>query len=492
MQLGISNKTISKRKKESALIMRKQTKLVAVLSATALLAIGAAMTSFAASGWTDEGGQWAYYDKDGDMVTDEWKKSADGNWYYLDSDGYMLTDGWVDSTYYVDEDGKLVTNQWLKTYEDDGEEGPDADGDENWFYFGSAGSIVTDGWKKINDAWYLFDTDGAMKYGWHYDDDGKIFYLGDEDDGAMKSGWLKLVPGEEGDVSEQDAPNDESKWFNFKSNGQARKDDLVKINGSKYLFDEDGIMKSGWQTVVNDKVASDSDVIEEYKYFGESNDGSMATGWVELDENPLDDGDEDMHWYHFNSTGVPKSLNDGSTIMARMSKINSKYYLFDAEGRMQDGLVGLTVGSDSDAAVSVYLTKDGDMKTGKVTGVVEDDDEKYTYYFITSGSNKGAGYTGIKDGYIYVNGKLVTAEEDSDYQVFDVSEYSDAFGEPTYVVSEKGKVVTTSSTSGKNVKVDGEYKYTVTKDGNVYKYDTKVAATPDGNIVAPDYPTTIK
>ncbi|WP_207747136.1 hypothetical protein, partial [[Clostridium] symbiosum] len=37
MQLGIS-KNISKRKKESALIMRKQTKLVAVLSAAALLA----------------------------------------------------------------------------------------------------------------------------------------------------------------------------------------------------------------------------------------------------------------------------------------------------------------------------------------------------------------------------------------------------------------------------------------------------------------------
>lgn len=36
--------------------MRKQTKLVAVLSTAALLAIGASMTSFAAAGWAEEDG----------------------------------------------------------------------------------------------------------------------------------------------------------------------------------------------------------------------------------------------------------------------------------------------------------------------------------------------------------------------------------------------------------------------------------------------------
>ena len=44
-----------KKKKESAFIMRKQTKLVAVLSAAALLAIGASMTSFAATPHWDQG-----------------------------------------------------------------------------------------------------------------------------------------------------------------------------------------------------------------------------------------------------------------------------------------------------------------------------------------------------------------------------------------------------------------------------------------------------
>lgn len=54
--------------------MRKQTKLVAVLSAASLLAIGASMTSFA-KGWTEENGEWVYLDSDGE-ITREWKKSG--------------------------------------------------------------------------------------------------------------------------------------------------------------------------------------------------------------------------------------------------------------------------------------------------------------------------------------------------------------------------------------------------------------------------------
>ena len=53
--------------------MRKQTKLVAVLSTAALLAIGASMTSFAAQGWAEEDGTWVYYDKNGDKVNETWK-----------------------------------------------------------------------------------------------------------------------------------------------------------------------------------------------------------------------------------------------------------------------------------------------------------------------------------------------------------------------------------------------------------------------------------
>ena len=50
--------------------MKKQTKLVAVLSTASLLAIGASMTSFAATGWAEEDGTWVYYERDGERSAD--------------------------------------------------------------------------------------------------------------------------------------------------------------------------------------------------------------------------------------------------------------------------------------------------------------------------------------------------------------------------------------------------------------------------------------
>ena len=62
MQLGISKK-FQKEKKESALIMRKQTKIAAVVSAAALLALGASITSFAAAK-----GTWMMVQNRGEVV----------------------------------------------------------------------------------------------------------------------------------------------------------------------------------------------------------------------------------------------------------------------------------------------------------------------------------------------------------------------------------------------------------------------------------------
>ena len=79
--------------------MRKQTKLVAVLSTAALLAIGASMTSFAATGWVEEDGTWVYYNRDEERATEEWKKSGD-NWFWLDDNGEMAVDQLIE-----DDDG---------------------------------------------------------------------------------------------------------------------------------------------------------------------------------------------------------------------------------------------------------------------------------------------------------------------------------------------------------------------------------------------------
>ena len=143
--------------------MRKQTKLVAVLSTAALLAIGASMTSFAATGWAEEDGTWVYYNRDGERATDQWKKSGN-NWYWLDSDGEMAIDQLIedgDNYYYVDINGVMAANQWVAIDNEDA--GQDDEPDHYWYYFQANGKALTQGdndkvsLKTVNGKKYAFD-----------------------------------------------------------------------------------------------------------------------------------------------------------------------------------------------------------------------------------------------------------------------------------------------------------------------------------------------
>ena len=228
--------------------MRKQTKLVAVLSAAALLAMGASMTSFAAGWEKDDAGVWHYYDSDDEMVTGEWKKDG-GKWFHLDDEGDMETNTWVDDDYYVAEDGHMLTNEWKKTVSDDDQDDPDEDG-ESWYYFGSKGKKTTSDDKKINGKTYFFDEDGKMQYGWYADSNNNVYYLGEEDDGARtNSSWLWLAAPDSEDDDEKDAadavshdsqnddPCDEEGWYWFGSDGKMYKDAAKKkINGNPASF----------------------------------------------------------------------------------------------------------------------------------------------------------------------------------------------------------------------------------------------------------------
>ena len=250
--------------------MRKQTKLVAVLSAAALLAVGASMTSFA--GWEkDEDGIWHYYDSDDEMVTDEWRKDG-SKWFYLDEDGNMLTDAWVDDEYYVGADGAMVKNDWVKTTADEDVSDPEDDGD-NWYYFGSNGKKVEDDSKKINGKTYYFNEDGEMRYGW-YEDNGDVFYLGGEDEGwRAESQWLWLALPDEDEV-DRNGVNfcdddsacsvhcDEEGWYYFGSNGKMYKEAAKKkVNGKYYFFNAHGQMLYEWINNQKYRVSSSSDLV---------------------------------------------------------------------------------------------------------------------------------------------------------------------------------------------------------------------------------------
>ena len=381
--------------------MKKQTKLVAVLSTAALLAIGASMTSFAATGWAEEDGTWVYYDRDGERATDSWKKSGN-NWYYLDSDGEMAIDQLIedgDNYYYVDINGVMASNQWVAIENEDA--GEDDEPEHYWYYFQANGKALTNGenskvaLKTINGKKYAFDDEGKMLYGWVDEDtaervddvDGDGFkegdyYFGGEDDGVMTTGWLQMdITYDEATDDYEIAPvfnddEDQTRWFYFKSNGKkvaADPGDRTKdktINGKKYAFDEHGAMVAEWSLDKDDedtaskaaiddgKVASFSNAqagdgnyakyTEAWKYFNSVEDGArVSKGWFKvvpaemLNKEKYDDDEES--WYYADGSG--------NLYAGEFKTIKGKKYAFRNDGRMLTGLKFIKEGDEDFADV---------------------------------------------------------------------------------------------------------------------------------------------
>ena len=90
--------------------MRKKNFCLAVLSASAVLALGASFSSFAA--WKSVNSEWVYTDNNGNNVTSAWR-SDNGESYYLGPDGCMVRDNVLADKgdySYLRNGGKLVRN----------------------------------------------------------------------------------------------------------------------------------------------------------------------------------------------------------------------------------------------------------------------------------------------------------------------------------------------------------------------------------------------
>ena len=458
--------------------MRKQTKVVAVASAAALLAIGGAMTSFAAQGWVEEDGTWYFYDKDGSRVEDTWKKSGD-NWFWLDSEegGAMATDKLVeddDNTYYVDGNGVMVTNTWVKVVNEEQDEDDDP-AEYRYYYMQSNGKAYKGNGnnlskKTIDGKQYAFDEDGKMLYGWVKTDgtmangedewQDAYYYFGGWEDGSLKTGWQKITVHD----PSSDKDDDYDYWFNFKANGKKRThaedNDTWKSNGKYYHFNQYGVMVYEWFNIATSGTTNPQSA-SNWAYFSSPEDGARYTkGWFKVapptEDNSFaevddtfannDSKDESDRWYYSNG-------HDEGLAVGEIKKIKGKYYGFwpdDGEkaGRMLTGLCALKMsgskivdvidddmdadglddfmdkyGTESQANSDVYLyyfgndaDTDGAMKTGNVT--INLDGDSYQFQFKKNGdaSSRGRGVNGIDDGkYIYQYGQKVKADSDEKY-----------------------------------------------------------------------------
>ena len=468
--------------------MRKQTKVVAVASAAALLAIGGAMTSFAAQGWVEEDGTWYYYDKDGNRVENEWKKSGD-NWFWLNGDegGAMATDMLVeddDDTYYVDANGVMVTNTWVKVVNQDQDDDDDP-AEYRYYYMQNSGKAYKAGdsgktkFKTIDGKKYAFDEDGKMLYGWVNEDDSTLasddsdwetatYYMGSWEDGSLKTGWQKIT------VYDQDEDDDYDYWFNFKSNGKKRFNESdskdifeKKINGKHYAFDNRGVMTYEWTLTTT----SDAATISNWLYFNSPEDGARATkGWFKVvapdkdgDDNTFKDysnlenptfakgdaEDENERWYYANS--------DGELYVGQIKKIKGKYYGFAPEGNkagsMLTGLCALRV--DNSGNITKLWARDMDSDDlddamngeGDFDGFGSDTNDTL-YYFGNNEDSDGA----MKTGNVTVNldgesfqfkfrnnggaesrGRGVTGVDDGDY-IYNFGKKIKADSEDKYIL----------------------------------------------------------
>lgn len=437
--------------------MRKQTKVWMIPCAAAIFTMGMTMISFAATGWSEEGGTWKYYDADGSPVTDVWKKSGN-NMYYLGGDGEMVKSSLIeyeDNYYYVNSIGAMVSNQWREI--DNQDYGDDDASETIWYYFQSSGKAYkagdsgTTSFKSIKKASgetkkYAFDSEGKMLYGWVNDQSERVtgddawtqglYYCGESGDGAQAVGeWREL---EAIDDENRDNEFNDKYWFYFLPGGKKVVDTTKTINGKKYQFDEHGAAKYGWykKPVASTATASEA---ESNIYFNQAAQCWMETGWFKAVPSPEVDleayeNDEEF-WFYAQSSG--------ELITSQIKSINGQRYAFNEKGQMLHGLYKLTFADnkietyeliesaedlpDADDNAQVYYfgdsPKEGAMKTG--TATIDLDGEKYSYAFRKTGSDIGAGIEGISNDMIHVKGRIQKADKDSKYEAieFEGKEY---------------------------------------------------------------------
>ena len=147
-------------------------------------------------GWKVEGGEWHYYDSEGDLVTNGWADDSTGR-CWMDANGSILRDGWIlyeGEWYYIDANGYLAVNTWAKDR-------------AGWMWLGSDGKITKSSWTKYNGYWYYLKDNGYMAH----------------------NEWTK----------------DRIGWMYMSTSGRISTSRWVKTGGYWYYVKEDGYMITG-------------------------------------------------------------------------------------------------------------------------------------------------------------------------------------------------------------------------------------------------------
>ena len=344
-----------------------------------------------------------------------------------------------------DNDGVLRAG-WVTYYDGyDGDDEYETEYTNLYFYFNTSNNKKeVNKTKKINGRTYAFNEKGIMMSGWDVFENpsdagnvtGTVYFSGQDDGHQVKKGWVYTVPSYAIDQSAYN--DDEEKYMYFNNSGDIVADQFKKINGKYYVFNANGIMKTG--VVI----------------WCASGKNGTTTKYVDT---------IDLDW----ATGEE---------LAKMGRYNlgkddngvAKYIYVDTDGIVTrtSNYSGVRTG---DVLKLHLFGDDGARKTGMNT--VEFSDDSFTLNTVGSSGDKG---TGVFSKKYYSLGVLLKASADLRYGVYqqatasmlsrqDDNWYSDLVGGGYLVLTSSGSKQKGNKTAKKDA--DGNYWMIAAQDSSL-------------------------
>ena len=318
-----------------------------------------------AVGWKQIGKYTYYFEKNKYAVTG-WKL-IDKKWYYFDIKGRLLANRWVDG-YYLSADGSMAASTVITS------------GDQS-YTIDANGNIVRDP-SSADGSNILIPGVTENKNTW-VENDGKYYYYNYK--GKLAKGWLRI--------------RDKTYYLNTETG--ERYSGWLKYNGKYYYFDaETGLMLKGWNKIGKYTYFFKTDgsaprkwkkIKGKYYYFGKK--GRMYTNRIISKKYYVNAAGE--RTYGFAQIGADTDYFHPTTgkMMTGWVLVGSKYYYFDANGKMvTDTWIGKRyLKSNGQMAKSCwvgayYINKKGNRtKKTRSTGIWT---QKGKTYFLNSNYQK--------------------------------------------------------------------------------------------------------
>ena len=344
-----------------------------------------------------------------------------------------------------DNDGVLRAG-WVTYYDGyDGDDEYETEYTNLYFYFNTSNNKKeVNKTKKINGRTYAFNEKGIMMSGWDVFENpsdagnvtGTVYFSGQDDGHQVKKGWVYTVPSYAIDQSAYN--DDEEKYMYFNNSGDIVADQFKKINGKYYVFNANGIMKTG--VVI----------------WCASGKNGTTTKYVDT---------IDLDW----ATGEELSKM-GRYNLGKDDNGVAKYIYVDTDGIVTStsNYSGVRTG---DVLKLHLFGDDGARKTGMNT--VEFSDDTFTLNTVGSSGDKG---TGVFSKKYYSLGVLLKASADLRYGVYqqatasmlsrqDDNWYSDLVGGGYLVLTSSGSKQKGNKTAKKDA--DGNYWMIAAQDSSL-------------------------